>query len=286
VLNLITGGGRRLGEELAKNPKIHGVTFTGSNSVGRQIGAWAAERGLKYQLEMGGKNPVIVMPDCDLEQAVQLTVRGAFGYAGQKCTATSRAIVIDKIHEAFVEKLVEKTKALKIGVGTEEANFLPPVVSEEQLRNILAVIENGKKEACLLCGGGVPTGEGYAYGYYVEPAIFDEVPRHSRLAQEEIFGPVLAIQRAQGWDEAVSLANDVRFGLSASIFTHDLNNVLTYVSQIEAGVVKVNSETAGIEPQVPFGGMKDSSSHSREQGRAAMEFYTSIKSVYWDRAGI
>jgi aldehyde dehydrogenase (NAD+) len=285
TLNLVTGGGRDIGEELVKNPKVHGITFTGSNSIGRRIGSWAAERGAKFQLEMGGKNPVIVMPDCDLEQAATLTLRGAFGYAGQKCTATSRAIVLDSVCDAFVEKLVGKTRALKIGPGSDEGNFVPPVVSREQQRSILSAIEKGKIEARLLCGGGVPAGESHAHGFYVEPTIFTDVPVDSSLAQEEIFGPVLAVMRAANLDEAIALANQVSFGLSASIFTRDLNTVQEYAGRIEAGVVKVNSETAGIEPQVPFGGMKESSSHSREQGRAALEFFTSIRSVYVDRAG-
>jgi alpha-ketoglutaric semialdehyde dehydrogenase len=286
VLNLVTGGGRMLGEEMVKNPMVHGVTFTGSNSVGRQIGVWATERGLKFQLEMGGKNPVIVMPDCDLEQAATLTLRGAFGYAGQKCTATSRAIVLEGIYDAFTEKLLSKARALKAGPGSDETNFLPPVASEDQQRSILDAIEKGRTGASLLCGGGIPAGEIYSHGYYVEPTIFGDVSPESALAQEEIFGPVLALMRARDFDEAIAHANQVRYGLSASIFTRDLNRVLDYSNRIEAGVVKVNSETAGIEPQVPFGGMKDSSSHSREQGRAAMEFFTSIKSVYVDRAGI
>jgi acyl-CoA reductase-like NAD-dependent aldehyde dehydrogenase len=283
VFNLVTGGGRALGEELVKHPGIHGVTFTGSNSVGRRIAVWAAERGLKFQLEMGGKNPVIVLPDCDLEQAASLTLRGAFGYAGQKCTATSRAIVLDQIYDAFCAKLVEKTRALKIGPGKEESTFLPPVASEDQQRNILESIATGKADAKILCGGGVPPGEAFRNGYYLEPTIFGDVAQGSRLAQEEIFGPVLALMRARDFDEAIRLANDTRYGLSASVFTRDLNAVQEFAGRIEAGVVKVNSETAGIEPQVPFGGMKESSSHSREQGRAALEFFTSIKSVYIDR---
>ncbi len=283
VLNLITGGGRALGEELVRNAGINGVTFTGSNPVGRRIGSWAAERGAKFQLEMGGKNPVIVMPDCDREQASTLTLRGAFGYAGQKCTATSRAIALEAVYDVFAEKLVAKTKALKIGPGSDESNFLPPVASEEQRRNILDAVETGKKEAHLLCGGGVPAGEIYRNGYYLEPTIFGDVGPECSLAQQEIFGPVLALMRARNLDEAIALANGVRYGLSASIFTRDFNAVQEYTSRIEAGVVKVNSETAGIEPQVPFGGMKDSSSHSREQGRAAVEFLTSIKAVYLDR---
>jgi aldehyde dehydrogenase (NAD+) len=286
VLNLITGAGGDIGEELVKNPKIHGITFTGSNPVGRRIGMWAAERGKKFQLEMGGKNPVIVMPDCDLEQAVAMTVRGAFGYAGQKCTATSRAIVLDGIYDAFVEKLVAKTRSVKVGPGTDESTFVPPVVSREQQNIILDAIAQGRAVARLLCGGGPPEGEAYARGFYVEPTIFADVPADSSLAQEEIFGPVLALMRARDLDEAIALANSVRFGLSASIFTRDLNTVQEYAGRIEAGVAKVNSETAGIEPQAPFGGMKESSSHSREQGRAAMEFFTSIRTVYVDRAGV
>ena len=285
VLNLVTGGGRALGEELVKNDRVHGVTFTGSNAVGRRIAVWAAERGVKFQLEMGGKNPVIVLPDCDLEQAATLTVRGAFGYAGQKCTATSRVIIVDPIYGPFSEKLVEKVKALKIGPGREESTFLPPVVSEEQRRGILESIAKGKADARLLCGGGIPSGGAFESGCYLEPTVFGDVAPGSFLTQEEIFGPVLALMRARDFDEAIRLANDTRYGLSASIFTRDLNAVQEYAARIEAGVVKVNSETAGIEPQIPFGGVKESSSHSREQGRAAMEFFTSIKSVYMDRAG-
>jgi aldehyde dehydrogenase (NAD+) len=285
VVNLLTGSGGRVGEELVRNPRVHGVSFTGSNAIGRRIAAWAAERGVKFQLEMGGKNPVIVLPDCDLEQALTLTLRGAFGYAGQKCTATSRAVIHESIYEAFAEKLVTKARALRVGPGADEATVVPPVVSEEQHRGILAAIERGKAEARLLCGGGVPQGDAYRNGYYIEPTIFGDVAAGSALAQEEIFGPVLCLMRAKDLDEAIALANDVRYGLSASIFTKDLNSVQEFCSRIDAGVVKVNGETAGIEPQVPFGGMKDSSSHSREQGRAAIDFFTSIKTVYIDRAG-
>ncbi len=286
VLNLITGGGSFIGEELVKNERIHGVSFTGSNPIGRRIANWAAEKGIKFQLEMGGKNPVIVLPDCDLEQAVTLTVRGAFGYAGQKCTATSRAIVHEAIYGTFVSRLLDKIKTLKVGPGADESCFVPPVVSEEQRNGILSAIEKGKSEAELLFGGGVPEGEEFRHGYYIQPTLFGSVPHDSSLAQEEIFGPVLAVMRARDLDQAIELANGVRFGLSASIFTRDLNSVLDYSSRIDAGVVKINGETAGLEPQVPFGGMKESSSHSREQGRAAMEFFTSVQTVYVDRAGL
>jgi alpha-ketoglutaric semialdehyde dehydrogenase len=286
VLNLITGGGGTIGAEMVRNEKVHGVSFTGSNPVGRRIANWASERGVKCQLEMGGKNPVLILPDCDLEQATTLTVRGAFAYAGQKCTATSRAIVLDSVYETFVQKLVEKTRALKVGIGKDESTVVPPVVSEEQHKGILAAIERGKREARLLCGGGVPGGDSFANGYFIEPTIFGDVTPDSHLFQDEIFGPVLSLMRARDLDQAIQLANNVRYGLSASIFTRDLNAIQEYVNRIEAGIVKVNGETAGVEPQVPFGGMKESSSHSREQGRAAMEFFTSIKTVYMDRAGL
>jgi aldehyde dehydrogenase (NAD+) len=284
VVNLVTGGGGTVGEELVRNPKVHGISFTGSNAIGRRIAGWAAGRGLKYQLEMGGKNPAIVMPDCNLDQAVTLTLRGAFGYAGQKCTATSRAIVLDAVYDAFAEKVTAGARDLKVGAGSDESTFVPPVVSREQRESILSAIEKGRSEARLLCGGGVPQGEAYRDGFYVEPTIFSDVRPESTLAKEEIFGPVLALMRARDLDEAIRLANDVQYGLSATIFTRDLNAVQDYCGRIEAGVVKVNSETAGIEPQAPFGGLKESSSHSREQGRAAMEFFTSIKTVYLDRS--
>jgi acyl-CoA reductase-like NAD-dependent aldehyde dehydrogenase len=285
VLNLVTGGGSALGEELVKSDQVHGISFTGSNPIGRRIAIWAAEKGVKFQLEMGGKNPVIVLPDCDLEQAAMLTLRGAFGYAGQKCTATSRAIVHDLAYEPFAAKLLEKVKALKIGPGSDETVFVPPVVSAEQHKSILMAIEKGRSEGQLLCGGEPPKGEEFAHGYFLQPTIFGAVEPNSSLAQEEIFGPVLALMRARDLDEAIRLANGVRYGLSAGIFTRDLNAVLEYCSRIEAGVIKVNGETAGLEPQVPFGGMKESSSHSREQGRAAIEFFTSVQTVYMDRAG-
>ena len=285
VVNLVTGGGGAIGEELVVHPKVHGVSFTGSNAIGRKIAGWAAARGVKCQLEMGGKNPVVVMPDCRMDQAVNLTLRGAFGYAGQKCTATSRAIVVDTVYDEFCAKLVAGARQLKVGSGADESTFVPPVVSREQQESIVAAIEKGRSEARLLTGGGIPKGEGFDRGYYVEPTIFADVRPDSQLAREEIFGPVLAVLRARDLDEAIRLANDCRYGLSASIFTQDLNAVQEFCARIEAGVVKVNSETAGLEPQVPFGGMKESSSHSREQGRAALDFFTSIKTVYIDRAG-
>ncbi|MBI3962160.1 MAG: aldehyde dehydrogenase family protein [Deinococcus sp.] len=286
VLNIVTGSGSGIGRELVTHAYTRAVSFTGSNSVGKTIAQWAMERGIKYQLEMGGKNPVIVLGDADLPQAVELTVSGAMRSTGQKCTATSRAIVLEGIAKKFTDMVVERIKSLKLGPGADEATYLGPLVSEEQRRTVLEYIAVGESEgARLLCGGKVPSDAMYSHGYYVEPTVFTEVTPQMRIAQEEIFGPVLAIMVAQSLDQAIALANHSRFGLSASICTRDLNAALEFASRIEAGMVRVNGETAGVEPQAPFGGFKASSSYSREQGRAALEFFTQVKTVSIDRAG-
>jgi acyl-CoA reductase-like NAD-dependent aldehyde dehydrogenase len=286
VLNLLGGSGGRIGSALAKNPHIHGISFTGSNAVGRQLAGDALERNTKYQLEMGGKNPVIVCEDADLAQAVELTVSGAMRSTGQKCTATSRAIVLQPVAQEFTDRVVARCRELKVGSGLDESVYMGPAVSRDQLETDLRYIQIGREEgARLLCGGGQPAGEHYAHGYFVEPTVFDQVTPAMRIAQEEIFGPVLGITRASGMEEALALANDVTFGLSASIFTRDINRVLQFAASVDAGMVRVNGETAGVEPQAPFGGMKASSSHSREQGRAALEFFTSVKTVSFSPAG-
>ncbi|HEY8743566.1 MAG TPA: aldehyde dehydrogenase family protein, partial [Chloroflexota bacterium] len=286
VLNLLGGSGGRIGSALAKNPQIHGISFTGSNTVGRQLAGDALERNTKYQLEMGGKNPVIVCEDADMAQAVELTVSGAMRSTGQKCTATSRAIVLESVLQEFTERVVARCRELKVGPGLDETVYMGPAVSKDQLETDLHFIQVGKDEgARLLCGGGQPAGERFARGYFVEPTVFDRVTPAMKIAQEEIFGPVLGIMRAGNMDEAIAMANDVRFGLSASIFTRDINRVLRFATSVEAGMIRVNGETAGVEPQAPFGGMKASSSHSREQGRAALEFFTSVKTVSFSPAG-
>ncbi len=285
VVNLIHGPGGPISETLV-SPPVKAVSFTGSSEVGRGLAMRAAEFGIKYQLEMGGKNPAIVLPDANLDQAVDLTTSGAFRSAGEKCTATSRAIVVGPIIGEFTKRLVEKTKKLKLGPGTDPEAYLGPVITKSAQERILAHIELGKKEgARLLFGGGVPKGEPFDRGFYVEPTVFGDVRPEMKLAQEEIFGPVLAIIGVETFDEAIAIANGTRYGLSASIFTRDLDRVLEYADRIEAGLVRVNGETAGVEPQAPFGGFKGSSSFSREQGRAAIDFFTQIKTVYFDRAG-
>jgi aldehyde dehydrogenase (NAD+) len=286
VLNFVTGRGGVVGQALAEHPLVNGITFTGSNEVGKQVAAAALARGAKYQLEMGGKNPVIVCEDADMAQAVELTVSGAMRTTGQRCTATSRAIVLRPVLKEFTERVVARVRELKVGPGLDESVYLGPQVSRSQRETVLGYIEKGKQEgARLLVGGGVPTGELYDHGYYVEPTVFDHVTPEMTIAQEEIFGPVLAIMAADSLEQAIAIANGVKYGLSASIFTHDINKILTFIQSIEAGMVRINGETAGVEPQAPFGGMKASSSHSREQGRAALEFFTSVKTVTVARAG-
>ena len=281
VFNLVTGSGGAVGDALVGSDGVAAVSFTGSTPIGMGIAASAASRGVKFQLEMGGKNPVIVMPDADLEQAAQVTVDGAMKYSGQKCTATSRAIVIGNVIEDFTNLVVEKTEALAIGPGADADSVVVPVIDEASRQNIVASVERGVSDGGnVLTGGGVPSGGSYDGGTYVEPTVLSKVSPNDFVACEEIFGPVLGIIPAADIDDAIGIANDVRYGLSAGIFTRNLNAAMQFADRIEAGIVKVNGETAGVEPQVPFGGMKSSSSGSREQGKAAIEFFTETKTIY------
>ncbi len=279
VINLISGKGSEAGQALTSHSLVHGITFTGSNQVGRKVALSAVERGAKFQLEMGGKNPTIIAADADLRKAVDLTVSAAMRFAGQKCTATSRVIVEESILSAFTEMLIEKVKTIKLSDPLEEDCYLGPVVNQTQHANILASIEQGiKSGARLLAGGKKPDGK-LSNGYFIEPTVFDQVDPNSELAQREIFGPVLGILTARDLKQAFEIANSVAFGISAAIFTKDISRVLHFIKSTEAGMIKINGETAGVEPHAPFGGTKQSSSHSREQGRAAIEFFTSIQTI-------
>ncbi len=281
VVNMITGSGSVIGQEMVNHPEIDGITFTGSNTVGKQLAQSAVSRGIKYQLEMGGKNPVIVANDADLDLAVRETINGGLKSTGQKCTATSRVIVQNDIYDAFKEKLLKQVAEITVGDGMETDTWMGPCASESQLNTVLSAIKKGKEEgAKLLFGGNQITQSEGANGYYVEPTIFEEVTSQMTLAREEIFGPVLALMKVETIEEALDLANDSEYGLSASIFTTNISNMLSFINDMEAGLVRINAESAGVELQAPFGGMKQSSSHSREQGRAAIEFYTSIKTVF------
>ena len=279
VFNLVTGSGGSVGNELITNSKVAAISFTGSTRIGMNIAAESAKRHKRYQLEMGGKNPVVVLPDADLEQAAEITVSGAMKYSGQKCTATSRAIVVGKVMEDFTNLVVEKTNALKIGPGADPESIIVPVIDHASKDNITSMIERGVADGgTVLAGGGVPSGDLYDKGTFVEPTVINNVASDAYVACEEIFGPVLSILPAADADDALEIANSVEYGLSAGIFTKDLNSVLDFADRIEAGVVKINGETAGLEPQVPFGGMKQSGI-GREGGESSFNFFTEPKNV-------
>lgn len=281
VVNFVTGKGSIVGGRIIEHSDVNGITFTGSNTIGKEVAQKAVARGAKYQLEMGGKNPIIIADDAYLEKAVDATISGGFSSTGQKCTATSRVIIHEKVYDDFKRMLIEKTKALTVGNGLDPNSKITPSVSEAQLNTVLSYIEKGKSEgATLLLGGKRPEDAGLENGFYVEPTIFENVHSEMTIGQEEIFGPVLALMKVTSIEEALHLANDVSFGLSASIFTKNIDHMFDFIDEINAGLVRVNYETAGVELQAPFGGMKDSSSGSREQGEAAKEFFTSIKTVF------
>ena len=281
VLNYVTGSGGGAGNALVEHPAIRAVSFTGSCGVGNGLHNKLAGRKVRVQLEMGGKNPTIVLKDADLDYAADILVNGAFFSTGQKCTACSRAIIEKDIYRPLVEKLVAKTKGLKVGNGLEQGIQIGPAVDEKQLETDLKYIEIAKNEgAKLLCGGNRLTGRIYDKGFFVEPTIFDEVKPGMRIAQEEVFGPVLGLMVANDFEDAMRLANGVQFGLSASIVSRDLTRVHQFINSIEAGLITINLPTAGVEYQLPFGGTKESSFGMREQGPTALDFYTESRTVY------
>ena len=281
MINVVTGAGDILGKTLVTHPQVRAISFTGSVDVGRRISAMAAEKIMKIQQEMGGKNPTIIAPDAPLEQAADIVINAAYFSAGQKCTATSRVIVHTDVFDRFRDILVDKTRRLKTGSPTDPETIIGPVVDEIQHRRILSYIETGVKEgATLLCGGHRPEDEECRHGHFITPAVFADVQPDMTIAREEIFGPVICLLRAVSMDEALALANDTPYGLSASLITRSLEDTFKYINEIEAGLITVNLPSAGLEYQMPFGGMKNSSSGWREQGDLAIDFYTSLCTVY------
>lgn len=279
VLNFITGSGSSVGDALINDKQLNGITFTGSSSTGKLVAEAATKNGVKFQLEMGGKNPVIVLADANLDNAVAAVLSGGFKSTGQKCTATSRVIVESSIYETFKNKLLEEASNISIN-NDQKQTWMGPCASEGQYNTVLDYIAIGKEEGAKLIFGGNSLQSEELNGYYVEPAIFEDVTANMRIAQEEIFGPVIALMKADTLEEAIDIANDVAYGLSASIFTKNLGSAMTFIDQIEAGLVRVNAESAGVEFQAPFGGVKASSTGMREQGEAAKEFYTVTKTVF------
>jgi alpha-ketoglutaric semialdehyde dehydrogenase len=285
VLNVVLGTGEEVGDELVENPLVHGLSFTGSTNIGCKIYATGAQRQKKVQCEMGGKNPVVVLADADLKMAVESVAGGAFASTGQRCTASSRVVVEDEVADQFIEMLVERTKTFAVGDGRQPGIEMGPSVDENQMNTVLKYIEIGKTEGKLLSGGARLTGSKYDKGWFVAPTIFDEVKADSRIAQEEIFGPVVSVIRVKDFDEALEVANSVRYGLSSSIYSTDSNKIFEFIDKIETGMTHVNSPTVGGEAHVPFGGTKQSSIGPHEVGHGAMDFYTDTKVVYLDYTG-
>ncbi|ELY97669.1 aldehyde dehydrogenase family protein [Natrialba aegyptia] len=277
VLNVVTGPGSEVGSTIAGHEAVDAVSFTGSTAVGNTVYDTATEDGKRVQLEMGGKNPTIVSDSADVEQAADIVADGAFGVTGQACTAASRAIVHEDVYDEFVDAVVDRAAAIDHGHGLDDPG-MGPHVSESELESTLEYVEIAQDEGATLEYGG---SELDREGYYVEPAVFSDVDTEMRIAQEEVFGPVLAVIPVSDFDEALYVANDVDYGLSASVVTDDHTEANRFVDEIEAGVVKINEKTTGLELHVPFGGMKDSSSETyREQGDAGLDFYTISKTVY------
>ena len=283
VVNIVTGFGSQVGGPLLDNPDVRAVSLTGSSEVGRIVGETAARSFKRCSLELGGKNPMIVLDDANLELALDGALWGAFGTTGQRCTATSRIIVQKGVYREFVEKLVERAKSLKVGNGLDEAIEMGPAVNKAQMETDLKYIEIGQGEgAKMLCGGHrLDKGE-YAHGWFVEPTVFSDVDPKMRIAQEEIFGPVVSVIPCNDLDQAIEIANGVVYGLSSAIYTKDVNTAFKAVRDLYAGITYVNAPTIGAEVHLPFGGTKATGNGHREGGIGAMDFYTEWKSVYFD----
>jgi acyl-CoA reductase-like NAD-dependent aldehyde dehydrogenase len=279
VLNLVMGRGSVVGETLVTHPDVAGISFTGSVDTGRAIAAKAVARMAKVQLEMGGKNPLVILDDADLATAVNCAVQGAYFSTGQRCTASSRLIVTDGIHDRLVAAVAEKLKALKVDDALAPGTDIGPVVDQSQLDTDLKYVEIGRSEGAKLALGGERVKRAKD-GYYFAPALFTEATNAMRISREEIFGPVAAVIRVRSYDEALAMANDTPFGLCSGIVTTSLKYASHFKRHAETGMVMVNLPTAGVDYHVPFGGRKGSSYGPREQGRYASEFFTTVKTAY------
>jgi alpha-ketoglutaric semialdehyde dehydrogenase len=279
VFNLVMGRGSVVGQTMLEHKGIDAITFTGSVATGRKVAAACAERMRKFQLEMGGKNPLIVLDDADLKNAVECAVNGAFFSTGQRCTASSRLIVTKGIYARFAEAMAERMKGLVVDDALKAGTHIGPVVDQSQLDQDLSYLRIGADEGAKLLVGGERV-ERATPGFYMNPALFTDVDNKMRVAREEIFGPVTAMIPANDYDHALAIANDTEFGLCAGICTTSLKHASHFKRNIEAGMAMVNVPTAGVDYHVPFGGRKGSSFGSREQGRYAVEFYTIVKTAY------
>jgi acyl-CoA reductase-like NAD-dependent aldehyde dehydrogenase len=279
VLNVLTGSGSKVGNALVRDPRVRAISFTGSVAVGRSVREEATTLGKRVQLELGGHNPLIVLADAKLDAAVEAAYAGAFWSSGQKCTATRRIYVEGSVYDGFRAKLLDRIARGKVGDPADPETEVGPIVNEKQFDEILAAIERGRREGGTVVAGG---GRADESGYVIEPTVFEDVADDAFLSCEEVFGPVTSLYRIDDLDEGLRRANAVEFGLSAAIFTQSLEATQRFVNEAEAGLLHVNSQTAGAEVHVPFGGIKASGFGPHEQGRAALEFYTEVVTVYQD----
>ncbi len=279
VFNLLMGAGSVVGNVILQNPKVNAISFTGSVATGARVLEAAAKRKAKVQLEMGGKNPLVIMDDADLATAVNCAVQGAFFSTGQRCTASSRIIVQQGIHDKFVAAVIEKLKTLTVDDALKQGTDIGPVVDQSQLDQDMSYIDIAKKEGAKLAFGGEVL-QRERKGFYLQPALFTETTNQMRISREEVFGPVANVVRVKDFDEALTVANDTEFGLCSGICTKSLKYATHFKRKAQAGMVMVNVPTAGVDYHVPFGGRKGSSYGPREQGRYAAEFYTTVKTAY------
>ena len=286
AINLVHGTGSGVGVPIVEHPDVNLVSFTGSSAVGKTIATIAGKSLKRVSLELGGKNAQIVMDDANLELALEGVLWGAFGTTGQRCTATSRLILHEKIHNKFLDMLVERTQKLKLGNGLDETVEVGPVINAAQRQTIHQYVEIGKKEGATLLFGGEFSEDGdLKKGFFYKPTIFVDVRPEMRIAREEIFGPVLSVLKVSSLDEAVKVINNTVYGLSSSIYTQDINAAYKAMQDIEAGITYINGPTIGAECHMPFGGVKETGNGHREGGWAVYDFFTEVKTVYVDFSG-
>jgi len=287
VVNVVTGYGETAGRALVEHRDVRLISFTGSTETGRVIASSCADRNAICSLEMGGKNVIIVLDDADIDNAIEGTIWGAFGTSGQRCTASSRVVVHKKVYKKFTQSLVERAKALRVGDGSDAKTDVGPVINAAAAHKIMGYIEIGQREdgATLACGGNrLEKGE-HARGYFIEPTVFTNVAPDMRIAQEEIFGPVTSVIPTSSLEEAVEIANGVRYGLSAAIYTQDINRAFRAMNDMYTGIFYVNSSTIGAEVHLPFGGTKATGNGHREAGTQVLDIFTEWKSIYVDYSG-
>jgi alpha-ketoglutaric semialdehyde dehydrogenase len=285
VLNMVTGG-PAIGELLTTHKDIAVVSFTGSTAVGRLVNQNAAPYFKKVHLEMGGKNCIMVMDDANLELALEGALWGGFGTTGQRCTAASRLIVHEDVHDRFVAEFVRRVQALRVGDGLDRATMVGPSISDKQLAKVKSYVEIGKEEGATVASGGRQLTEGvFSKGHFYEPTVFVDVQPTMRIAREEIFGPVVTVRKCRSLDEAIAIANDVEYGLSASVYTQDINRAFRAMREVYTGIFYVNAPTIGAEVHLPFGGTKATGNGHREAGTAALDVFSEWKSIYVDFSG-